>query len=63
MAAHGAVLDAEAVEELEVREVVDVVEARRAYHAFGLIWTVLSKKISVFQSSSLKVVRISPNAS
>ena len=63
MAAHGAVLDAEAVEELEVREVVDVVEARRAYHAFGLIWTVLSKNISVFQSSSLKVVRISPNAS
>ena len=32
------------------------------YHAFGLIGTALSKKISVFQSSSLKVVPISPNA-
>jgi hypothetical protein len=33
------------------------------YHAFGLIATALSKNISVFQSSSLKVVPISPNAS
>ena len=33
------------------------------YHAFGLIGTALSKKISVFQSSSLKVVPISPNVS
>jgi hypothetical protein len=33
------------------------------YHAFGLIGTALSKKIGVFQSSSLKVVSLSPNAS
>jgi hypothetical protein len=33
------------------------------YHAFGLIGTALSKKTSIFQSSSLKVVPISPNAS
>jgi hypothetical protein len=33
------------------------------YHAFGLLGTALSKKISVFQSSALKVVPISPNAS
>ena len=33
------------------------------YDAFGLIATALSKKISVFQSSSLKVVPISPNVS
>jgi hypothetical protein len=33
------------------------------YLAFGLIGTALSKKISVFQSSYLKVVPISPNAS
>jgi hypothetical protein len=32
------------------------------YHAFGLVGTALSKKISVFQPSSLKVVPISPNA-
>jgi hypothetical protein len=32
------------------------------HHAFGVIGTALSKKISVFQSSSLKVVPISPNA-
>ena len=36
---------------------------RDGYHAFGLIGTALSKKISVFRSSSLKVVPISPNAS
>jgi hypothetical protein len=38
-------------------------DARRRYHAFGLIGTALSKKIGVFQSRSLKVVPISPNAS
>ena len=32
---------------------------RIRYHAFGLIRTALSKKIGVFQSSSLKVVPIS----
>ena len=37
--------------------------ATEPYHAFGLIGTTFSKKISVFQSSSLKVVPISPNAS
>jgi hypothetical protein len=35
----------------------------KKYHAFGLIGTALSKNISVFQSSSLKVAPISPNAS
>jgi hypothetical protein len=35
---------------------------RGVHHAFGLIGAALSKKISVFQSSSLKVVPISPNA-
>ena len=35
----------------------------RGYHASGLIEIALSKKISIFQSSSLKVVSISPNAS
>ena len=34
-----------------------------SYHAFGRIGAALSKKISVFQPSSLKVVPISPNAS
>jgi hypothetical protein len=34
-----------------------------SYHAFGVIGTALSKKISVFHSSSLKVVPITPNAS
>jgi hypothetical protein len=34
--------------------------AAAPYHAFGLIGTALSKKIGVFQSSSLKVVPISP---
>jgi hypothetical protein len=34
-----------------------------AYHAFGLIGTSLSKKISVFQSSSVEVAPISPAAS
>jgi hypothetical protein len=38
-------------------------EERRGYRAFGLIGTALSKKISIFQASSLKVVPISPNAS
>jgi hypothetical protein len=33
------------------------------YDAFGLIGTALPKKFRVFQSSSLKVVPISPNAS
>ena len=33
------------------------------YHAFGLIGTALSEMISVFQSSSLKMVPITPNAS
>jgi hypothetical protein len=33
------------------------------HHAFALIGTALSKTNSVFQSSSLKVVLISPNAS
>ena len=37
--------------------------AVRDHHAFGLIGTDLSKNISVFQSSSLKVVPISSNAS
>jgi hypothetical protein len=32
------------------------------YHAFGVIGTALSKTISVFRSSSQKVVQISPNA-
>ena len=32
------------------------------YDAFGLIGAALSTKISVFQSSSLKVAPISPNA-
>jgi hypothetical protein len=35
----------------------------RAYHAFGLIGTALSKEIGLFQSSSLRVVPISPNVS
>ena len=42
---------------------MDDAAVRRLYHAFGLIGTALSKKISVFQSSSPKVVPISPNAS
>ena len=37
--------------------------ARLSYHAFGLTGTALSKKIRVFQSSSLKAVAIRPNAS
>ena len=40
-----------------------MVGSTREHHVFGLIGTALSKKISVFQSSSLKVVPISPNAS
>ena len=36
--------------------------SRPRYHAFGLIGAALSKKISVFRSSSPKVVPISPNA-
>jgi hypothetical protein len=36
---------------------------RCRYHAFGLIGTALSKKISVLHSSSLRMVSISPNAS
>ena len=36
--------------------------AATQYHVFGLIGTALSKKISSFQSSSLKVAPISPNA-
>ena len=35
----------------------------RAYHGFGLVGTALSKKISVFRSSSLKVAPISPSSS
>jgi hypothetical protein len=37
--------------------------AEHTYDAFGLIGTALSRKISVFHPSSLKVVPISPNAS
>jgi hypothetical protein len=33
-----------------------------AYHASGLIGTALSKKMSVFQPSALKVAPMSPNA-
>ena len=39
------------------------VATEHIYHAFELIATALSKKISVFRSSALKVVPISPNAS
>jgi hypothetical protein len=42
---------------------VGMVRGGGEYHAFGLIGTTLSKKIFVFQSSSLKVVPITPNAS
>ena len=38
-------------------------QVRASHPCFGLIGTALSKKISVFQSGSLKVVPISPNAS
>ena len=38
-------------------------QVRASHPCFGLIGTALSKKISVFQSSSLKVTPISPNAS
>ena len=46
------------------REVYDSLEpgVRLGYHALGLVGTALSKKISVFQSGSLKVVPIRPNA-
>jgi hypothetical protein len=33
------------------------------HHAFGVIGTAISKKLSVFQSSSLKVAPITPNTS
>ena len=36
--------------------------SRGSYDAFGLIGAALSKNSSVFQSSSLTVVPISPNA-
>jgi hypothetical protein len=36
--------------------------ARGRGHVFGLIGTALSKNIIVFQTSSLKVAPISPNA-
>jgi hypothetical protein len=38
-------------------------DAQASHHALGLIGAALSEKIRVFQSGSLKMVPISPNAS
>jgi hypothetical protein len=49
--------------ELACRTLEQARPTRADHHMFGVIGAALSKKISIFQSSSLKVVPITPNAS